>query len=86
LLQTIKGLGNLSRRVGRQFLKSGFNAEMALPPRRDCRQSLRSPGPQGHAGHGNPLATMIFREKSGGSPDFSSKLGAAGRGRRQLKW
>jgi hypothetical protein len=26
------------------------------------------------ARHGNPLATMIFRKKPGGLPDFSSKL------------
>jgi hypothetical protein len=54
LLQTIKGLGNLLRRVGRQFLKSGLNAEMALPPRRNCQQSSLSPGRQGQPGTAIP--------------------------------
>jgi hypothetical protein len=74
LLQTIKDLGNLLRRVRRQFLKSGFNAEMALPPRRDRQQSSLSEGRQGQPGTAIPLATMIFRKKSGSLPDFSSKL------------
>src|ERR1700681_687733 len=48
LLQTIKGLGNLLRRVRRQFLKSGFNAGWHRPrqftkkARQPCRAFPRS--------------------------------------------
>jgi hypothetical protein len=64
LLQTIKGLGNLLRRVRRQFLKSGFNAEMALPPRRDCQQRSLSPTRQVSPARQSP-GHDDFPEKSG---------------------
>jgi hypothetical protein len=75
LLQTIKGLGNLLRRVRRQFLKSGFNAEMALPPRRDRQQSSLSEGRQGQPGTAIPPGHDDFFGKSPAIlPGFSSKL------------
>jgi hypothetical protein len=64
LLQTIKGLGNLLRRVRRQFLKSGFSAGMAPPPRRHCQQSSLSPGRQGQPGTGQSIGHDDFPEKA----------------------
>jgi hypothetical protein len=84
LLQTIKGLGNLLRRVGRQFLRSqcrnGASAAAELPT------ELALAGSAGSARHGNPLATMIFRKKPGNLPGFPRNGFRRSRGRRQSKW
>src|SRR5450631_1275823 len=84
LLQTIKGLGNLLGPVGRQFLKSGFKAEMALPPRRDCQQRSLSPARQVSPARQSP-GHDDFPEKARRLAGLFLEAGSDGRGHRQLK-